>query len=294
MEELKVGIIGLDTSHTIEFTRRMQAPDCPQDQKAEGLRVFNCMRFLSPFQTEPDQDKRQKQLEEWGVKVTRNLEEVLKGADAVMLEINDPSLHLGYFRKIMDGGKPIFLDKPPADNLKNAKEIINLAKEKKIKMFSSSSLRFAPQIVQLSRESAKPKVTMSTGPVGKALAGSGIIWYGVHTVEMLQEIMGAGAKKVFARKDPLGLVATIEYSDGRRGIVQLNDGVYNYGIFIHDEKGMKFLNVDTSRMYTDLLKKIKEFFQGGEPPVSLEESLEVQAILDAIEESVQSGKEQII
>lgn len=294
MGELRIGVMGLDTSHTIEFTRRAQAPDCPQDQKVEGLEVINCLRFPSPFQSEPDQDKRQKQMEDWGVKVTRDLEEAIEGIDAIMLEINDPSLHLEYFKKVMDAGKPIFLDKPPAENLKNAKEIFNFAQQKNLKVFSSSSLRFAPQVIELSKEVIKPKVAMSIGPLGKALSGSSIVWYGVHAMEMLQRIIGTGAKKVFACKDSLGVVARIEYSDGRRGVVQLNEGVYHYGIFAHSEKGMKFFSVDASHLYTDLLKKIKEFFLGAEPPVSMSESLEIQAILNAIEESVNIGKEQIL
>jgi len=296
MEELKVGIIGLDTSHSIEFVRRMQAPDCPQDQKIEGMRAISCLRFPSPFQTEPDQDKRQAQLEQWGVKVTKNLGEVLNGVDAIMLEINDPSLHLQYFKKVMDAGKPVFLDKPPADNLKNAREIFNLAEKKKLKMFSASSLRVGPQVIQMAKEISQPKIAMSIGPLGRAPAGSSVIWYGVHAVEMLQEIIGTGAKKVLAKKDFLGVTAIIEYADNRRGIVQLNEGDYRYSILAQNEKQMQFLNVDTSRLYTDLLKEIKEFFKGGEPPVSFEESLEVQAILDAIEESSslpaeRSGKE---
>lgn len=28
-------MVGLDTSHSIEFTKRIQSPDCPEEQKAE-------------------------------------------------------------------------------------------------------------------------------------------------------------------------------------------------------------------------------------------------------------------
>lgn len=294
MKELKVGIIGLDTSHSIEFTRRTQAQDCPPDQRVEGMRVINCLRFPSPFQSEPDQDKRQKQMEEWGVKVTKDIGESLEGIDAIMLEINDPSLHLKYFKGVMDEEKPIFLDKPPADNFKNAKEIFSLAEEKKLRIFSASSLRFTPEVIHLSADASKPKIAMSIGPLGKPPAGSGIIWYGVHAAEMLQGLMGTGAKKVWARKDPLGIVSMIEYFDGRRGIIQLNDADWHYALLAQGEQGIKSFNVDTSFLYTDLLKRIKEFFKGAEPPVSMDESLEIQAILDAIEKSVNEGIEQPI
>jgi len=51
-KEVKVAVIGLDTSHTIEFTRRMQALDCPEDQKVLGMKVVRCMRFSTPFTDE--------------------------------------------------------------------------------------------------------------------------------------------------------------------------------------------------------------------------------------------------
>ncbi|PIV55169.1 hypothetical protein COY52_05120 [Candidatus Desantisbacteria bacterium CG_4_10_14_0_8_um_filter_48_22] len=294
MKDIMVGIIGLDTSHSIEFTRRLQAPDCPADQKVKGMKAVKCLRFPSPFQTEPDQDKRQQQMEQWGVKVTRDFKEAADGVDTLMLEINDPSPHLEYFKKAAGLGKPVFLDKPPADTMENAKEIFSIAAGSKVRVFSASSLRFAPQVLEISREFSRPKICMAVGPLGQAPAGSSVVWYGVHAVEMLERVMGTGAEKVFARKDGCGAIACVEYKGGRRGIIQLNEGVYHYGIYCHDEKGMKFLAVDTSFIYTDLLKEIIKFFSGGEPPARPEDSLEVQAILNAIDASITSGKEQIL
>lgn len=291
MSDIKVGIIGLDTSHSIEYARRMQAPDCAPDQKVAGMKAINCFRFPSPFQTEPDQDNRQKQLEQWGVKVTKNLEEALEGIDAIMLEMNDPAPHLEYFKKIAGCKLPVFLDKPPADTLVNAKEIFRLAGEKKIRMFTASSLRFAAQVVKISEEFPKPKMAMSVGPLGKAPAGSSVVWYGVHAVEMLEKIMGTGAEKVFARADSCGVTAIVDYKGGRRGILQLNDGLYNYGIYAHGEKGTQFYTVDASFIYTNLLKEICGFFKGADAPVRPEESLEIQAILNAIDSSLSSSKE---
>ena len=69
-DELRLSIIGLDSSHTPEFTERLQSPDCPADQKVNGARVGRCLRFSTPFQDEAGLDKRQALLEAWGVEVT--------------------------------------------------------------------------------------------------------------------------------------------------------------------------------------------------------------------------------
>lgn len=291
MNPLNVTIIGLDTSHSIEFTRRIQASDCPPDQKVEGMKVTTCLRFPSAFQTEPDQDKRQQLLESWGVKVTRNLEEAIDGTDVIMQEINGPELHLEYFKQIVKFKKPIFVDKPPADTIANAKEIGRLAKEKGITIYSASSLRYCPEVLQITKEMPQSKIVLSIGCLGKAPKGSSVVWYGVHTVEMLQQVMGIGAKKVFACKDSIGIMAIIEYAYNRRGLIQLTEGDYQYALMAQDAKSKKFYNVDTTRLYTDLLIRVRDFFTTGKSPVSWEESVEVQAILNAIEESVTTGKE---
>jgi hypothetical protein len=288
-------MVGLDTTHSVEFTSRMQAKNYAEDQKVEGMKVVNCLRFPSVFRSEPEQDEWQKQMEEMGVKVTRNLSDVLEGTDAIMMEIEDPALHLEYFRKVADAGKPVFLDKPPADTLKDAVAIADIAKKKNVKIFSASSLRFAPQVLEAKKEAPVPRTVMAMGPVAQEIPnGSPIVWYGVHTVETYQAIIGIGAKKVLAKKDTLGYTAIIEYSDSRRGIVQLNENDWRWAFQVQTKELLKFYSIDATYLYTDLLKKTREFFEGGEAPVALEDTLEIQAILNAIDESVRIGKEQIL
>ena len=66
-KDIKIAFIGLDTSHTIEFARRMVAPDCPADQKVRGLQPVSCLRFSTPFHSEEGLNQRQKTLEGWGI-----------------------------------------------------------------------------------------------------------------------------------------------------------------------------------------------------------------------------------
>lgn len=71
--EIKIAIVGLDTSHSIEFTKRLQAPDCPAEMRVPNMKVVSCLRFETPFQNKEGLDARQAQLESWGVKVTERL-----------------------------------------------------------------------------------------------------------------------------------------------------------------------------------------------------------------------------
>lgn len=286
---MKLCFVGMDSSHTIEFARRLMAPDCPEPQKVSGATVVKAMRFETPFQDKAGLDARQKQLEEWGVKVTTDLGETVEGCDAIMMCINDPSLHLEYFKKIAGLGKPIFVDKPLADNTGNAKAIIEHASENKTRFWSSSSLRFVPGLVEACAKVPEPSLVSTFGPLGKAAAGSSIVWYGVHAVEMMQRALGRGARIVRTIADETGAVIVVRYPDARRGVVELCTGAWHYGGFVRGSEAVSF-TADTSRLYSDQLVEIIRFFEGGPAPVAPEDALEVTAILDAAQRSADSGK----
>jgi len=288
----KVAVIGLDTSHSVTLPKLMQAPGIPADQKVDGLLTTRALRFPSAFQSEDGQDNRQKTLESIGVKVTRDFDEAVADCDALMLEINDPALHLEYFEKCAVLGKPIFLDKPFADNWTNTLKIVDIAKKNNIRFFTSSSLRFDADFSVAVREWGKANSATIWGPVGKAASGSSILWYGCHTVEMLETVMGRGAATVTACADQDGYVFHVVYGDGRRGVVDMSRSNSSYGACIrHGVSGeLKFAAV-TRRIpyYCMLLKEIVKFLKGGQP-VSLEDSLETMAVLDACDRAARSGR----
>jgi hypothetical protein len=293
LPEIKVAIIGLDTSHAIELPRLMQAPDCPPDKRVRGLRATRCLRFETPFQNREGLDGRQKQLEQWGVKVTEIFDEAVEDCDAIMVEINDPSLHLEYFRMCATLGKPVFLDKPLADTTAHGDEIIAEARRQGTRFFSASSLRFIPELVKACATVPAPTACAVYGALGKAPAGSSIVWYGVHAFEMLQRAMGLGAQSVFTRKDGTGAVVAVAYADSRRGVVELNEGSWIYGGTLRTKETAVPFVASQDRMYPDLLLQISAFLRGGDAPVSAEATREIMGMLDAAERSLQSGKAEL-
>lgn len=281
MEMIRVALIGLDTSHSIEFTRRMQSPDCEPDLKVDGIQAVSCLRFMTPFTCADILNSRQKQLEQWGVRVTENFEEAVADCDAIMIEINDPSLHWDYFQKCADLHKPIFIDKPLADTYENGKKIVDLSRKQKIPVMSSSSLRFAHAFVEACQAVPNPSQVIAFGPLGIPAAGEGLIWYGVHSFEMLQRAMGIGAQCVDARSDESGVVTIVTYPHSRRGTVVLTENHYAYGGTLIDPESAFPYIVDSSRIYTEQLKVIVDFFRTGEAPLTLDDTLEVMRLLDA-------------
>lgn len=267
----------------------MQAPDCPQDQRVAGMRALSCLRFETPFQDRQGLDERQAQLEFWGVRVTEDFDEAVADCDALFIVINDPQYHLEYFTRAAALGKPLFLDKPLADTVENGRQMCALAVETGLRFFSASSLRFVPQLTQACEAVSEPLSCTVYGPLGRAPSGSSIVWYGVHSFEMLQRAMGRGARSLYTRKDDAGVVVTVDYANGSRGIVELTEGAYIYGGCLRTTDTAVPYVVDMNRAYSDQLVEIEKFLTGAKPPLEVEDTLEVMAMLDAAERSLHSG-----
>ena len=290
-EEIKIAIVGLDTSHATAFPKLMQDPATPPEQKISGLRAVSCLRFETAFQNKAGLDERQAYLESIGVKVTENFEEAVADCDAIMIEINDPELHLEYFEKCAPLGKPIFLDKPFADTVENMCKIIDLAKKYNVRFFTSSSLRFDADFAALMNKNIKAQRGMTWGPVGVPAKGSQVIWYGCHTFEMIQRMMGRGAVSVCGLKDEGSYLFRIQYADGRSGIVELSTSAWSYGAMIRTETNEGHYAGVTAKVpfyYMLMLEFVK--FLHGEQPVEWEDSVEVMAMMEAAVKSLESGK----
>ena len=294
--EIKIALVGLDTSHSVEFTRRLHNSGCPEGQAVDGLRVISCMRFPTPFQSEEGQDKRQRELEEMGVTVTRDFDEATHDCDAIMLVINDASFHLEYFRRCAGLGKPVSIDKPLADNIENGREIINIARQHNISFFSASPLRYDRALIQACEKMPHPEAATMWGPLGAAPAGSSIVWYGVHTFEMLHAAMGCGAVGVKAVKDARGGIFHVQYRDGRRGMVELTPNAYRYGGILrnHRDSEASLAVPPGAGFYCEVLKQVSTFFHGGAAPLSHDDMLEVMAMLDSAERSWRSGQRECV
>ena len=273
-------MIGLDTSHTEAFVRRMSGT---------GLRATRCMAFATPFQDAQGIAVRTKTMEELGVEVTADFDRAVADCDAVMIELNDPSLHLEYFRRCAGLGKPVFLDKRLADSLAAGREIAATAEKHGTKWFSCSPLRFETALLEAIGKAGKPREATAWGPLGQAPTGSSLVWYGVHVFEMIQRALGPGAQTIRVVTENDVVSGVVEYADGRRARADFPSK--SYGGVLRDEGGaeVRFDVLPGSSFYDELVKHVAEFFRTGRPPVAASDALEVMGMLDAAERSFQSG-----
>ena len=111
--------------------------------------------------------------------------------------------------------KRVFIDKPLAASLEDARAIVKLSAETGTPFFSSSSYRFHPDMPNLKAAAAAGKATkvQASSPFNKLAFHPDLYFYGIHGIEMLFTVLGPGCESVTWKDD----VVTGTWKDGRIG-----------------------------------------------------------------------------
>ena len=277
--ELKITLIGLDTSHATAFTRMLNDPSDPRH--LPGGRVVKAWPGGSPdFALSWSRvDQFTEIVRKQGVVICNTIEEAAQDSDAILLESADGRTHLEQFKKLIPFGIPVFIDKPLTCSLAEAEELAHLAKENNIPIMSTSSLRFLqglPEIIA-AHQGQITGVELN-GPLFFEKTQPGYFWYGLHTFEMLFAILGTDfqdlniscsneADRVRAR-DKKGTFFKLEL---------IKDNVPFNGTLICGDQRIPLPSSDTvtEPFYRSLLKEVLLFFQTGTPAVGLAETLKL-------------------
>lgn len=281
-KELRIGIIGLDTSHAEAFTKTMNAN--PPVPGAEGCRVVAAYPKGSPdiktsLERVPAYTEAIKKL---NVEIVDSIDDLLTKVDAVLLETNDGRPHLEQVLPCLKAGKPVFIDKPVAGTLVDAIQIYDAAKKYNVPVFSSSSLRFGKNTLAV-RAGSLGKISQAetTSPASLEPTHPDLFWYGIHGVESLFTVMGTGCESVVRGKTPEGKIEVKgTWAGGRTGTYREGPGYQGKAI---GEKGES--PVGAYDGYDPLVFAIVKFFHTGVAPVTPEETLEIYAFMEAADES---------
>jgi len=288
---LRAGIIGLDTSHVLAFTRILNAEKVAPE--LAGCRVVAAYPKGSP--DIESSTKRvpayTKQIRELGVEIVDSIPELIKKVDVVFLETNDGRPHLEQILPVLRAGKPTFIDKPIAGSLADAVAIFQAARKYKTPIFSSSSLRYG-KTTQAVRGGSIGKVTRceTTSPCSLEKTHPDLFWYGIHGVESLFTVMGAGCETVVRAESTAGKdVVKGTWKGGRSGtFIGLRPGK-GYGGTATGTKGTS--PVGKYDGYQPLVVDIVRFFRTRKSSIPERETIEIYAFMEAADESKrQDGK----
>ena len=285
--DLRVGIIGADTSHVVAFTETLNNPKAKGH--VEGAKVVALFKGGSR-----DIESSWSRVEEYtktlqtkhGVQVYDSIEEMCRNVDVVLLESVDGRPHLEQVKPVLAAKKRVFVDKPMAGSLKDVIGMFRLAKRAGVPMFSSSSLRFASNSLA-ARHGAIGKVQYAEtyGPCELEPHHPDLFWYGVHGTESLFTVLGKGCQEVRRGKTTDGRIeVTGIWSGGRSGVLREDKGFHGLARGTGGE-----MPVGSFDGYEPLVAEIIKFFQTGVVPVKPEETIEIFAFMEAADESKRLG-----
>jgi hypothetical protein len=291
--DLRLGIIGADTSHVTAFTKTLNDPTA--SDHVAGARVVAAFKGgsadIESSRTRVDGYAQELQ-DKWGVRIVDSIAKLCPEVDGILLESVDGRPHLAQMREAVACGKPVFVDKPLASTLEDARAIARVARDAGVPWFSSSSLRFG-EVQKLRGGNLEGAATWGPGPLEEHHQLD-LSWYAIHPIEMLYTIMGTGCQEVTRMSTPDADVLVGRWSDGRIGTVRALRPYSSYGAVAFRKPEGKG-NVTTQVVeeshvgYGELVREIAQFMETKQPPVPNDETLEIFSFMDAAQRSKEAG-----
>lgn len=281
----RIGIIGLDTSHSTAFTKEINALGSTTEfggYKVVAAYPRGSYDIASSANRIPGMIEEMKKM---GVEVVNSIPALLEKTDVILLETNDGRIHLEQVLQVFKAGKTVFIDKPIAASLEDAMIIFEASKHYNVPVFSSSSLRFTSNAQAVVKGKIGKVLGADTySPASLEKTHPDFFWYGIHGVEMLYTVMGVGCKEISRVHTEGTDIAVGTWTDGRIGTFRgTRTGKNSYGGTAFGENGNSELGPYDG--YKPLLVEIIQFFKTGIPPVSPEETLEICTFMEAADES---------
>lgn len=292
---MKIGMIGLDTSHCEAFAKLLHIPG---GHHVPGGRIVLGYRGGSPDHA--SSSSRIDRIADlmtgtYGIRLTDTMEELAEQSDAILITSVDGRKHLEQFRAVASSGKPVFVDKPFATSSEDAREMRRLAERYGVPLMSASSLRYTEGMQQALRDRDENPIhgVDCYGPMHAEAPTPFYYWYGVHAVEMMYQALGKGCLQVTVHSNEAydSIVGT--WSDGRIGTIRGNrTGNKRFGAVVHKRTSVEYVDAASAGKphYAGLLEDVMRFFRTGAPSIDMEETIEIMRFIEAANESRETGQ----
>jgi hypothetical protein len=219
-------------------------------------------------------------------------EDAIGQVDAVIIATDDGSDHCRRAAPFVEAGLPVFVDKPLATTMAELRQFWRW-QGAGARLASSSGMRYAPE--------------MAVGGLGLEELGE-LRWissvtckswerYGIHALEAVAPLLGAGFEGVRTLGDGSGDWVDIRHRSGiRLTVAAIPDAYGSFGaVHLYGTGGERALRLrDTYTAFRNQLLEVIAFFRGGGEPVLFAETLELMAVLIAGRRSRELGGAEVL
>jgi len=282
---LRLGMIELDTSHSDTLGRVFAGVE-----GAELTAVINRGLVYGA-------DRTDKFVKDYKVKhVCSTVEQMVPLVDAALVIGCNWETHVTDAEPFIKAGKPVFIDKPCVGTEADARRLLELQLKYKTPVFGGSIYRYSENLQEFKEnyQSRSDKVALTV--YGKINSHSrndmhDLIYYGIHGVEAMQEVVGPGAVSVnyldFYRKEH---IIHIRYEDRPPVILMLGYALTGPRLSLLADKGIEHLIPLSGNGYQKMLAAMAQSLSSGRADRPIYEQVEACRILIAAKKSRTLGR----
>lgn len=284
----KVAILGCENSHADAFLGAIKKDAAYTDIEVVG--VYS-----------DEREAMEKLHDKFGVPMMNDFADAVGKVDGLIVTARHGGNHYKYAKPYIASGIPMFIDKPITVTEAEAVEFMQKLREHGIRVSGGSSLKQDVFVRQL-RQEAEQQIGGPTlggyvrAPFERENPYGGFSFYAQHLVEMVCEIFGRFPLSVTAKENGKQMHVLFHYAD--YDCVGLYcDENYHYYVSRMSKDASTGFKIPTSNSGDWFREEFKEFYgllAGEKQTLTYEEFIAPVFIINAIERSMQSGKEEFV
>lgn len=279
----KIAILGCENSHANTFLDFVI-----KDKKYPDIEVIGVFS--------EDAEAAQKVSDTYGVYKASSYDEFAGRADGIIVTARHGDNYYKYAKPYIKYGIPMFIDKPVTVSEDDANEFLKELSDNNIKVCGGSVCTFASLVKEM-KEAASAKAEGEiyggylSAPIIMDNPYGGFFFYSQHLVEVMCEIFGHYPNSVKAYRNGKALSCTVRYDDYD---VNLLFGEYStvYAAQVSCEKKLCGGEYTLDGLFEQEFESFNQLLLGGEMRKSYEDFFAPVFILNAINRSLESGKEE--
>lgn len=282
----RIAILGCENSHANAFLKFIREKKKFKDVEVVGVYSDDVEASL-------------KLKEEFDVPVLENYADAVGKIDGLVITARHGDNHYKYAKPYLESGIPMFIDKPITISEDEAVEFMRALKAKGTRVSGGSSLKQDEWIAKLRADALAEEGGKTVGGYVRAPYNAdnpygGFYFYTQHLVEMVCEIFGRFPISVSAKQNGLKIHVLFHYEDyDCVGLFCHRQNVYYASRM--SEKGTKSYDIPMTNDW--FLREFDEFYgllEGKKQAATYEEFISPVFIMNAIERSLNSGREEAV
>jgi predicted dehydrogenase len=298
----KIGILGSDNSHADRFSEILNLPSHPSYLPDSGAQV------VAIWGQEAERTQQVAQNNNIAT-IVDNPTHMIGQVDAVICVTRHGGLHRELATPYLEAGIPTFVDKPLAVDPDDARAIVAAAQQYNVPFTSFSTVRFSADTRAYLAEVEKlggVRTGVYTGPASRRNIYGGMIFYAIHSIELMLAVQGTGVQWVQAVEGPAVDARRLPQSDGNGnatvicawadgGMATLHltvDAHYGFRAMALGREGFHCAHLNISDCYHEGMKRILPTLRGeipsDVPPEAMIEAIQIGA---AIERSLDENRQ---